>query len=157
MTSPQELGWFAGMWEGEGCILFLKQPRKNGKFDIITGCQITNTDLAIINKLLEILESCDLSWHVRTKKVYKNTHNECYYIECRQQEMLKKSLEIFAPYMHGAKKEKAKLVLSYLNKRVGKRGNIPYTQEELSLIPRGHTLSSHADEDMVHTTSKDLD
>lgn len=153
-ATEAELGWFAGMLEGEGCITFFKQARKNGKFNIICGVQITNTDIVIIDKLVEILNKCDLSWYIRNKKIYSKNHTQCFYIECRQQEMLRKSLEIFIPFMYGQKKSKARLVLEYLNKRIGKYGNIPYTSDEISMIPRGHTSSSHEDEDMVHTSKK---
>jgi hypothetical protein len=151
-ATEAELGWFAGMLEGEGCITFFKQRRKNGKFDIITGVQITNTDINIINKLVEILRKCNLSWYIRNKKVYSKNHSQCYYIETRQQEMLKRSLELFIPYMNGNKKSKASIVLDFLIKRNGKRGNNPYTKDELTNIPRDYTSSSQADEDIVHTT-----
>ncbi len=150
-ATEAELGWFAGMLEGEGCVTFFKQARKNGKYDIITWAQITNTDEILIAKLISILEKCNLSWYVRTKKVYSKGHSECYYIECRQQSMLKRSLEIFTPYMFGAKKAKASLVLDYLNKREGKRGNVPYTEDEISLIPRDYTPNVLCDDDIVHT------
>lgn len=155
-ATEAELGWFAGMLEGEGCITFFKQARKRGGYDIITGIQITNTDINIIEKLVEILKRCNLSWFIRNKKVYSKNHTECYYIECRQQEMLRKSLELFMPYMYGNKRAKASLVLEYLNKRredSEKQGkfNTRYSEDDFSMIPRGHMSSSHADEDMVHT------
>lgn len=154
-VTEAELGWFAGMLEGEGCIYFHKQSRKHKKqdgFDIIVGAQITNTDITIINKLVEILEKCELSWFIRSKRVYSDKHNECFYIECRNQGMLRKSLEVFIPYMYGSKKAKATLVLKFIVKRNGKRGNNPYTSDELSLIPRDYTLSSQVDEDIVQST-----
>lgn len=152
-ATEAELGWFAGMLEGEGCLYFTKQQykKRNGKFDIIVGAQITNTDISIINKLVEILDRCELSWFIRTKKVYSRNHSQCFYIECRNQGMLKKSLEIFTPYMFGEKKSKAELILKFLVKRNGKRGNNPYTSDELSLIPRDYTSSSQVDEDIVQT------
>jgi hypothetical protein len=150
-ATEAELGWFAGMLEGEGCVTFFKQPRKNGKFDIIVGLQVTNTDINIINKLVDILNKCELSWFLRNKKVYSKNHNECFYVETRQQAMLRKSLEIFIPYMYGSKKSKASLVLDFLIKRDGKRGNRPYTEDELSIIPRDYTSSAQAAEDIVHT------
>lgn len=158
-ATEAEMGWFAGLLEGEGCITFFKQARKRGGFDIITGAQITNTDINIINKLVEILEKCNLSWFLRNKKVYSKNHTECFYIECRQQEMLRKSLETFIPYMYGNKKSKANLVLGFLNKRkegFEKSGkyNTRYSEDDFSMIPRGHMPNSHADEDMVQTSTK---
>lgn len=150
-ATESELGWFAGLLEGEGCITFFRQPRKTGKFDIIVGAQITNTDVVIISKLVDILEKCNLSWFLRNKKVYSEKHNECYYVETRNQTMLKKSLEVFISYMYGSKKSKAELVLKFLTKRDGKKGNNPYTEDELSLIPRDYMLSSHVDDDIVQT------
>lgn len=144
MTATEaEMGWFAGILEGEGSITFFKQPRKNGKFDVIVGINITNTDISIINKLTEILMKNDLSWFIREKQVYKKNHSRCFFIETRQHAMVKKSLETFLPYMVGEKKAKAEIVIRYLNKRFertgGKKcGNIPYTEDELTLIPRGH-------------------
>lgn len=161
MTAKEsDMGWFAGMLEGEGCITFFKQARKRGGFDIITGIQITNTDIRIINKLVGILEECDLSWFLRNKKVYSKNHSQCYYIECRQQNMLKKSLETFLPYMYGDKKDKAELVLRFLNKRSrdsaeSGKFNTRYSEDDFSMIPRGHMSSSREDEDMVHIQSKD--
>jgi hypothetical protein len=155
VATEAELGWFAGMLEGEGCITFFKQARSRGGFDIITGIQITNTDINIINALLEILKKCELSWHVRNKKVYSKNHSECWYVEVRQQKMIKKSLEIFIPFMFGNKKAKAKLVLDYLSKRerdseMSGKFNTRYSKDDFSMIPRGHMLSSQVDEDMVH-------
>ncbi len=73
--------------------------------------------------------------------------------------MLKKSLETFLPYMVGNKKSKASLVLGYLNKRIEdseKAGkfNTRYSEGDFSMIPRGHMPNSHADEDMVQTSTK---
>lgn len=150
-ATEAELGWFAGMLEGEGCLYFSKQKFRGDKFDIIVGVQITNTDINIINKLVEILEKCELSWFIRTKKVYSPKHAECFFIETRNQGMLRKSLEVFTPYMYGAKKAKAELILKFLVKRNGKRGRNPYTSDELSLIPRDSTPSSQVDEDIVQT------
>lgn len=160
MTATEaELGWFAGMLEGEGCITFFEQARakkRNGS-DIICGIQISNCDLAIIDKLMEILKKCDLSWYVREKKVYKKNHSPAFFIETRQQGMIIKSLETFLPYMYGQKKSKGKIVLDYLIKRrdrsasVGKR-NLRYTEDDFSMIPRGHTLNVHRDDDMVHSS-----
>lgn len=154
-----ELGWFAGLLEGEGCITFFEQRRSRGGKDIICGLQISNCDLLIINKLTEILKQNNLSWYVREKKVYKSNHSQSFYIECRQQEMIKKSLDLFTPYMYGLKKAKAQLVLDYLNKRIersksGGKYNTRYTEDDFSMIPRGHTLSTPRREDMVHTTQK---
>lgn len=154
-ATEAELGWFAGLLEGEGCITFFKQPRKNGKFDIITGIQVTNTDINIINKLVDILNKTDLSWFLRNKKVYSKNHSECYYLECRQHTMLKRSLELLIPYMYGNKKAKANLVLDFLNKRIERsvekgKHNTPYSEDEVSLIPRDYMSSSQVDEDIVH-------
>lgn len=155
-VTQAELGWFAGLLEGEGCITFFKQRRSRGGEDIICGLQITNCDLLIINKLVEILKGNNLSWYIREKKTYKKQHSPSYYIECRQQEMIKKSLDLFIPFMFGTKKAKAILVLDYLNKRIERskvtgKYNLRYNEDDFSMIPRGHTLSSQADEDMVHT------
>lgn len=150
-ATEAELSWFAGMFEGEGCIIFQKQPRKSKKFDIIVGAHIGNTDLLLIDKLVDILEKCELSWYLREKKVYSPKHSAFFYLECRNQSMLRKSLEIFTPYMYGTKKAKANLVLKFLIKRNGKRGNNPYTSDELSLIPRDYTSSSQVDEDIVRS------
>lgn len=145
-ATEAELGWFAGMLEGEGCISFFRQIRK--KHDQLhLMVQITNTDINIIDKLIEILNKCEISWYVREKKVYSKKHSQCWFIECRQQEMLRKTLETFIPYMHGAKKAKAKLLLSFLNKRFEKyqktgKYNTRYSEEELSLIPRDSTFNT---------------
>lgn len=156
-ATEAELGWFAGMLEGEGCITFFKQKRSRKGYDIVTGMQITNTDINIINKLVDILKKCDLSWYLRNKKVYSKNHSECFYLECRQQKMLKKSLEIFLPFMYGNKKAKGSIVLEYLSKRLqkyseGNKFGTRYTQDDFSMIPRDYTPSSQADEDIVHTT-----
>lgn len=157
MTATEaELGWLAGMLEGEGCITFFQQARKRGGYDIITGIQITNTDVNIISKLNEILKKCDLSWFLRDKKVYSKNHTQCFYLECRQQAMLRKSLEILIPYMYGNKKSKANLVLDYLNKRneasktTGKY-RTRYTEDDFSMIPRDYTSSVLRGDEIVHT------
>lgn len=163
MTATEaELGWFAGLLEGEGCITFhtrSKKASKNGTFDIVVGAQITNTDLAIINKLVEILDKCGLSWFVRAKKVYSDKHTPCYFIECRQQKMLLRSLNILVPYMHGTKKDRAVLVSKYLDKRIRRLEKYGpnhvdgrYSTDEISLIPRDSTPSTIRCKDIVHAT-----
>ena len=159
-ATEAELGWFAGMLEGEGCISFFKQARSQKKgngSDIICGLQITNTDINLINKLVDILKKSELSWFLRNKKVYSTKHAECFYIECRQQGMIIKSLELLLPYMYGNKKSKGQLVLDYLLKRREQsqnsgKFNTRYSKNDFSMIPRDSTLSSSRGEDIVHTT-----
>lgn len=140
-ATEAELGWFAGIWEGEGCIILAKHTNKK---DFYTKASITNTDLTLLEKSIEILLNCGLEWHLRLKKTYSDKHKQAYSLECSSRPTLRHSLITFIPYMYGQKKTKAEEVLDFINMRRGKGPGHPYTPEELAITEKYERVAKAA-------------
>ncbi len=67
-SSDSELGWLAGIIDGEGSLMFHKVKEKRTKqgFSWTARLQVANTDMKIINKAREL---CGNSGHVKTNPV----------------------------------------------------------------------------------------
>lgn len=109
--SDIDKAYLAGFIDGEGCICFLKQTRKNR--ERYTPCiTIVNTNKEIIEWINGKIPYFNL--HVSTRP--KN-HKDMYIIETRKQMPIKYILQMMIPYLK-VKKEQAELMLEYINNRL---------------------------------------
>lgn len=146
-----ELGWLAGLMDGEGCITM---TRNNGK-NLMPMVQVTNTNLDLMEKakeIMELLAGREINIHsqnMRGKRGYRN----CYYIAVRNQLGVSRILTALLPHLV-AKKVQAELVLEFVNSRIatprrsrfGARGgqHRPYSDYELELLEQVQHLNKYS-------------
>jgi hypothetical protein len=121
-----DLGWLAGIIDGEGTVAFSVYPRQErGKApDVRVKPQVmvTNTDKALIEHAASIFNRCGVGVHIENRvqhgrsfastKVYRPLFvlNACGF------KRAKAALVLLAPHLV-SKKEKAELVLRYIEQR----------------------------------------
>jgi len=65
MVTEQEIGWLAGLFDGEGCISYTRNHRKN-KIVTYVSFSITNTEEVLLQKAQAILDSLEIDSSLRS-------------------------------------------------------------------------------------------
>lgn len=152
-VTQAELGWLAGILDGEGYVGLRLQvdTRKKLHRYINPFVSVTNTDEAIILRIHEIAKRLGASLYIRACKACKNGKKD-YFVA--QSHKMTHVLLLLAPvmgYMTGEKRERAELVVRFCKLRKsnegirnpdignGKRGAgriYPYTTEEWGIFEK---------------------
>lgn len=125
-----EIGWLAGIIEGEGSISLSCWIRsKNSKPKIGTEIRIYNTDAGIIKKIVDILERLDCGYYIneRQQKPMKTAEGSKYGGIDPMLTICIKTLpeayklgKIIQPWLYGDKADRLDLMLQYLSRRLKK-------------------------------------
>ena len=127
-VKPEDIGWLAGIIDGEGSITVVSGHTKPRK--IIHNIHIVGTDLSLLNKCVRIVDQFNdgKGWKNQTHRLYvknyKNkifkTQKKSYHLQIYRQGVLNNVLEAVLPhltekYLRGAR------LLNFLKKH--KRGH----------------------------------
>lgn len=136
MVTETDRAWLAGIVDGEGCISLFTNQERDGSTKLKPVVNFVNTDMGIVNKALSILEQGNVTPYI-VKRVHKNTkHRDCIEVKTTSQIQIKKWLELVLPYLFGIKKQKAEILLRFINRRIEKRAEVGrndlarYTEED---------------------------
>ena len=116
-----EIGWLAGMIDGEGYLGFQAYKTRNNHRSVSVELSITNTDEQMILRLQNILQRIGVNPYINnsTYKIkHKPTHKNVWKIVLHRMNKVLKVLEIVNPYLTGQKQERGKLVLEYCQSRL---------------------------------------
>lgn len=107
-VSPVDIGWLAGIIDGEASITFNKKraATKNTN-QIVYSIHIVNCDPKLINKCMRIISQFDDGVGKEALKLYKKNYRPgavksnkpCYHIQVWRQGMLKNLLEAVLPHL----------------------------------------------------------
>ena|SRR3990167_1393045 len=130
-----ELGWLAGIIEGEGSLtMYVRKKVWNGWNGIGVDLAITivNTDAAIIQKCKRIIEALDCSTFLFERKsvpVYKkdgtaylNPLKTPLVINVSKMSHMLTVISAIYPYMFGEKKKRAELISEFIQRRMNRLG-----------------------------------
>jgi len=141
-VTPQEIGWLAGILDGEGSIAFGKSKNKGSKFgyNYYHGIHIVNTNQELIEKSSDIIfRLCD---DIPTKakmskidlKIYKNPafkqNKQCHEICLRNKVWTIRILTILLPYLTEKRKRATaliKIINTLLKASRDKNGKLLYS------------------------------
>lgn len=154
-----ELGWLAGIIDGEGWIGFTLPANAQGVMvqnrqgaTVKVEIKINNTDPGIIEKAAEVFQKLGVNPYIRGNEPSGGQRKFFYEISTKHMASVEKILVPILPYLTGIKKERAKLMLrfielrriapgvfnpAYANDAKGRHGPRtlrPYTTEEINLI-----------------------
>jgi len=122
-----EIGYIAGLLDGEGSIYFTVQTTTNIRACI---CVVANSNPLIIARAEEILQSWGVPFATR------ETHLHFWHIDLKGSISDKKCfLKLIIPYLAG-KKEQAKLMLAFLKRRGGTKRQVLLSDNDKSLVSR---------------------
>lgn len=114
MPTESELGWLAGILDGEGCIYLQIPPPPNRH---VCKVSIVNTDNGILSEVRRLLTELSIFYTERVKPSNDFTRHPAITIECNRQLEMYAFLSILLPYLKGAKKDKAANLISYIYTR----------------------------------------
>jgi len=134
-----ELGWLAGIIDGEGYIGVLKQhDKKCQRIDntVTVQLHISNCDEAIVLKARDIMRKMGLNPYVRFYKTKKRRSRDHYRLQVKHMAKMVKLLDPLIPYLTGNTKRRAEIVLEFCRLR---REQKP---EQLPKVKNGGRLNS---------------
>jgi hypothetical protein len=124
--SQLELGWLAGIIDGEGSITIVKRGPT-----FVPQVQMANTSKKLVDKYCEILDKMDISYHCYGRQKQGNRKYQWEVSVCGRPRVLKFILMLQDILV--AKQNQAATVLEWIESRgLDLRG--PYTDYQLSLI-----------------------
>lgn len=122
-----EIGWLAGIVDGEGSLAFYFSRRKDGKGGFTYRksptyrIHIINSDMGILKKAQDILFRLGISFApIREKSATKKQREDsytfskpCYNIDVSRRKDVEKYLSVIVDHLQGNKKEKAKKMIKF--------------------------------------------
>jgi len=122
MVTETDRAWLAGIWDGEGSISLFSNNEHNGSVKLKPVVNMVNTDLAIINKVLDILEQAGCKPYIVNRPHSKKNANHRDVVEIKFSSIpsIIPALELMVPYLCGTKRAKAEILLRYAKRRADK-------------------------------------
>jgi hypothetical protein len=124
-VSKEDVGWLAGIIDGEGSITFQKpkKPQKTGLKKIVYGIHIVNSNEQLVRKCLRIINAFDDGkgklLEVKPKQyrvVMFKMNKGCHQITVRRYGTIKNLLKTITPHLT-EKRIKAEKLLNFVSKR----------------------------------------
>lgn len=109
-----DIGWLAGIIEGEGSLGIYFSKRKNGKPFPLYTIAIVNTDERILGKIKRFYDRIGIYANINPKSAMGK--KQCYELVVRRRADVERLVGIVEPFMIGYKKDKAQLMLEFFSK-----------------------------------------
>jgi hypothetical protein len=138
--TEEEIGWLAGLIDGEGSIIMSNRHKKIGKWEgkgVEVQVTMGNTDGGIVKKYIDLLRKIGINPYVVERMPNQHGHliRPIVYATISRMEHIKKLLEILEPNLAGEKKHRAKIMIEFVTKRISsKRGW--YTKSDFEIVSR---------------------
>lgn len=115
MDNKTKIAWLAGIIEGEGCFS-LNSAGADKKY-FVYCISITNTDLVLLNKCVNILVEIGINARTRGRKKQIINRRPRYDVKIEGIENMILLIETIYLYIYGQKRLQAELMLSFLKRR----------------------------------------
>ena len=136
MGNPQatqaEIGWLAGIIDGEGHIGISLQGTKRGEA-VKMDLQIVNTDYGLIEKVLVVIGKLGVNPHIRERTHHRATWSTNWVVTVGKMAQIKRILDATKDHLTGMKREKADVMLALIESRLMKTRADRYSDYERSL------------------------
>lgn len=138
-VTQSEIGWLAGIIDGEGHIGISIQNRKrcmnSTKFDL----KIVNTDYVLIDKVVAVMQKMGVNPLIRERIHIKATHNQNKIVTVGKMSQIKRIFDHVIPHLTGMKQSRATIMLELIESRLTKTQGNKYSLEELALVSKFRT------------------
>lgn len=149
-----EIGWLAGVIDGEGTVAFSPYPLRSGgkiiqELRIKPQVIVTNTDKALVEKVADIFGRCNVGVHFQTRTQHGRSfegnkptkYRPLHVANISGFKRAKRALELVTPHLV-SKKTKSEMVLRYIVQRElklsanppGRNRPCPLDADDLRLI-----------------------
>ena len=136
-----KLAWLAGIIDGEGCFSIFRRTNKSKNGNIITSASanitITNSNLALINECVYILEELEIKFVLKNPR--NSTTRILERIDIRNYGSILKLINVILPFLIG-KKEQAILMHEFVSK-ASIRSGFQATKERTDYLMKMSTLN----------------
>ena len=109
--TPFEIGWLAGLWDGEGSITVFHHDKH---FRPVV-C-VTNTNLVILQKAVEIMDAMGIRMRVQQMKISNGVHADAWQVTTTKLSIIERFLDVLTPHLVG-KKPQALLMSRFIRNR----------------------------------------
>jgi hypothetical protein len=154
-VSDFEIGWMAGIIEGEGSIVLQIHKRKgrSQQLRVTPRIIVTNSDVNLIDKYIDILKRLNVGRYVRHTKPNNRRASDLFKAQGKNPKFkdmtwvyvegfkrMHRILPLIVPCMYGEKKVRASLLLKFIVRRIensksfGKAINRSYDQGDVDLM-----------------------
>lgn len=130
-----ELGWLAGIFDGEGYIGLSYENRKKSRC-VRPNLQLVNCDPDVILKTRNILIKIGINPHIRERVHDRQKWSRNYILSMDRFASIKKFIDTVGHLLTGEKKKRAELMIALINSRITKTKKDQYDEYELSLVKR---------------------
>ena len=169
-----DIGWLAGIIEGEGSLSMNAYDRKDRgcNLKVQTSIVIYNTDAGIINKATRILDQLDVGYYVKERDQKPMMREGGHYMPTASMlSLLMKGLEdglkvlrIIRPHMCGDKSHRADLMIRYLARRFekikdngGNHRNLKIDREDLQVVADFYKITKRSKPNTVKRVLNELE
>lgn len=133
LQATRDLGWLAGILDGEGSIILGKCRRKEGYFQIYHRVCFYSTSDSIINKITKILDFNGVHYYVQPREAYGNLGTkESFTITISSSENIIKFLNLVLGHLT-CKEDRAELMFKFCSLRK-LHGNRILTENEKDMM-----------------------
>lgn len=136
--TERDLAWLAGMWEADGSFGLNKCDQGNGYIQYQVNMQYVNTDTELVIEVISILRKMHVGYYQLARIQPVTTFGTKLKHEIRVQGMKRgyTFLSQIVPYLRGAKKRKAELILEFIKERLSKGKTVKYGPKELAIFDK---------------------
>jgi len=132
-----ELGWLAGIYDGEGYMGLTRQNTKRTR-SIRPDIQLVNCDPDVILKARTILNKIGINPYIRervhSKRGVESQWSRNYIMQMSKFSDVKRFIDTIGSLLTGEKKKRAELMLRLVNSRIPKTRFDHYTNDELAMV-----------------------
>lgn len=137
-ATQAEIGWLAGIIDGEGHIGISMVNRKVSR-SVAVDLQIVNTDSELIDRVATIMRKLDVNPHIRERVHIKATWSTNTIVSLRKFAHVRRILIAVMGNLTGIKRAKANMVLALIESRMKKTRFDRYDDHELQIVQQFRT------------------
>ena len=128
-----DIGWLAGIIDGEGWLGLTYQNKKRNRFSVKAEIQVVNTDKGIVDYFVLTLSQLGITPYIRVREYKTSSWRPCWNITLGKFSAVVKLLTAVGPFLRGEKRKKADILLQFCGQRLQK-GRQQYDADDLKLI-----------------------
>lgn len=149
-----ELGWLAGIWDGEGTFGLSRQNRNNGVY-YNTKVSMENTSIPIIDECQRILKKAGIKYFIVARKAKTKKHKNRFVLQVVRHTEIVKFCQLVNDYLI-SKKVQCELLEEFCNSRV-ENGRSPILEREHAIALELNILNKMGQSDTSTTLRETLE
>ena len=119
MPQDIDIGWLAGIIDGEGCLTArMHYDKRDNRTRVGVRVNVSNSDVKVINKIRRVLDDLEVHYSVQERKPAKSSWKTVYHVDIQAYADVRKVLVHTINHLASNKKEIADAMLVYTQRRL---------------------------------------